>query len=1116
MLKLSRNGIGLLTAQYRSVLRKCFILNMCAAGIAIAFAGTANAWNPGDIVDSADYPTLTTQMGNLINYDTTTDIAGMYLSGTYSSELYNIGLNNDAWIQNYEGQLVVGRNSGGSAVTTVISNLHNITGDSYTDGGGAIFNGNDKTKDIAGGEFSVYNSTFSRNSVSTDGFLYPMAAGGAIANVSRTAATITGTNFTENYAMSFTDALGGAIYNGTNTVNAPSGAQSAYGNITSSGNTFTSNHAGNISGTYAGYTIDYVPSWLVTSWQTDNPTVYANQLGMAKNAAGGAVYNGGELKKATFTSTNDTFKNNFALGLSAKGGAIANYSTITVTNGTLDSNAAITVYAPDAGLTEANALGGAFYNENDSTTTAQIIDSAITNNKVAVVESTGGYTYNAFGGAIYNNGSTDTANLAIKAQNADVTISGNGITVVVADDSAVENFRGGAIYNGNQGKLDLTSSGTHAININSNSAKEGGALYNAGTVNVTAGDTSAVNFNGNSATDNGGALYNAAGANFNATLTDAGKIVFNTSSDSVYNLGTITITGANTAPAITLYRPNAIDTTATQVVLNSEFGGTGTYNISTTQLNLGTSGLINLDPVMVLKNNYVNMADGSKIYLSSADTVNNNNFYLSSGALLDYTDTNPAADVTLANTIENAGTVKYAAATGDTDINIATVMKNSGVLNVADGLLTNVNVGTLNSANGNQIVINLDNPNLKADVITVADKISGTTNVKFVDMTNADISQVTLGEDDKIYFAKTQTDQSYNFGKTFLTNAANDEYKIVVGHEQNGSVYDWFLHRYKGLLPEEIAMIDLPRAAIEQTRSILFNVSRTNRGQCSCYEDRCQNSFCRYESGDTKTRLWATPFYRSGTYDSPVETDFKLKGIDFGLDIQPTHSDMFGVFGSYRDGKYENDGKGKKYSTLLGGSELDIKSMVAGLYYRRYFGNLYFLGAGYGGKLDIDMKADTGAKASTDGLNLGLQGELGYDIKTSNRSILTPSLRATYDYLKFDDAKDNNGRQYEYDKVHEVELEAALKFEYQFNDETQLPTSAYIKPSVIQTIASGGKVTINGTEYDKTVDNDTLGRIEIGADTEIIEDLSLGLFGNYTFGSEYKAWGVGGNVRYVW
>ncbi|MCQ2734587.1 MAG: hypothetical protein MJ212_01370, partial [Alphaproteobacteria bacterium] len=42
MLKLSRTGIGLLTAQYRSILKKCFILNMVAAG-AMLYAGSAKA-----------------------------------------------------------------------------------------------------------------------------------------------------------------------------------------------------------------------------------------------------------------------------------------------------------------------------------------------------------------------------------------------------------------------------------------------------------------------------------------------------------------------------------------------------------------------------------------------------------------------------------------------------------------------------------------------------------------------------------------------------------------------------------------------------------------------------------------------------------------------------------------------------------------------------------------------------------------------------------------------------------------------------------------------------------------------------------------------------------------
>ena len=101
-------------------------------------------------------------------------------------------------------------------------------------------------------------------------------------------------------------------------------------------------------------------------------------------------------------------------------------------------------------------------------------------------------------------------------------------------------------------------------------------------------------------------------------------------------------------------------------------------------------------------------------------------------------------------------------------------------------------------------------------------------------------------------------------------------------------------------------------------------------------------------------------------------------------------------------------------------------------------------------------------------------------------------------------------------QVHDIELEAGIKYEYQFNNEQQLPTTGYIKPSIVQTIANGGAVKVNDTTFDKTLENETLGRIEIGADAEIIKNFSLGAFGNYTFGSAYKAWGVGGNIRYTW
>ena len=45
MLKLSHRGLGLLNAQYRSVLKKCFLLNMVAASIMVAAPAMADDIN---------------------------------------------------------------------------------------------------------------------------------------------------------------------------------------------------------------------------------------------------------------------------------------------------------------------------------------------------------------------------------------------------------------------------------------------------------------------------------------------------------------------------------------------------------------------------------------------------------------------------------------------------------------------------------------------------------------------------------------------------------------------------------------------------------------------------------------------------------------------------------------------------------------------------------------------------------------------------------------------------------------------------------------------------------------------------------------------------------------
>lgn len=521
--------------------------------------------------------------------------------------------------------------------------------------------------------------------------------------------------------------------------------------------------------------------------------------------------------------------------------------------------------------------------------------------------------------------------------------------------------------------------------------------------------------------------------------------------------------------------------------------------------------------------------------------------------------------------VENSGYIVYNDENrADSDIGIAhhLVNKTGGVIHSGyDGYITkNIHIGTLNSTGG-KITINMDNTNLVAsdtehklipldnipegyqfgyyegahyvsEVITIDKAITGDTIVVFYKEAAAEnettpYDNTTLDVGQRIYFAQTPGEygvdlNTYSFN---VENGHNPNYEIKVGYDYNdkASVYDWFLYRPTitppppgpEIPPEVIALIDLPRSSIEQLRSLRLPLNRTNKGQCNCYADQCDNRFCKFEDANFKARTWATPFYRTGSFEKPIDTDFDLFGVDFGLDFQPTTKDQIGFFGSYRNGKYKNDGNkkhigdAKKYYSY-DGSSLKLESWLGGAYYRRYIGDLYLMGAMFGGKIDADVKGKNGVKAAVDGVTVGAQAELGYDIRMTQRSVLTPLVRGTYNFIDFDKTKDTVGKEVTFGDIHNFEIEAALKLEYQFNGERELPTTGYIKPSVIQMLASGGEVTVDGVEYRDTLENETLGRIEVGFDAELVKNLSLGAYSNYSFGSDYDAWEFGGNVRIVW
>lgn len=905
---------------------------------------------------------------------------------------------------------------------------------------------------------------------------------------------------------------GGAVYNN---------GKITISNAMFKNNTVTSAIHSSFGGAFVNNSSDGILSQIIDSSFINNKAISKSEEN--SGSSGGAIHvqswNKGTISRLEILAQNNDilFQNNSAEAVSGRsfGGAIATDNRGQLEIHTDGHNIVFDTNSAAYGGAISNAASGSNQSEVGGTSNTSYLRIAAEKGNIVLQNNTasqeGGALFNysetsgmnfyaeggysvllqansaVNGGAISNtadpNKPTDKGNILVQLGN-------NGLVQFVKN---IASDNGGALYN--LGNFDVKVEGTTNIsnlNFEGNSAKNGGAVYNNGNFSGDLQKETTMLFNGNTASSGlGGAIYNTNNGIVNIKLADSAKIVLNTASDDIYNLGTVTITGDSAAPVVISHTYNGGATTAaanmgnTQVIVNSTLGGSGVYNVANTNLNLGSTGYIDYEPTLNLSDNSINLASKSYLNLDTGDTLLNNNFNIAENSVINYKATKDKPDVTLANT-----------------------MVNSGLLNLGDGVVSDVTISTLKSENGT-IRINIDNPSYTADRIIISDKIYGTTNVLVENGNN-----MTLGLDDKIYFAQTQSTQSLDDYK-FVSKINNGLYEIAIDHDAGTTVNDWYFYRTKYLNPEVIAYIDLPRSSIEQSRSLLFNIERLSKGRCDCYQDG-YNYTCHFKDLGPKNRLWATPVYRSGTFDKPVETDVKMYGVDFGIDHQFNIHSQFGVFGSYRSGTYENSGKSEGEILSRYGSELDITSILGGAYYRQYFGNLFMNGAVYGGTQSADVKADNDVSASVDGINIGAQAEIGYDIRTSKRSVLTPSIKATYDYIKFDDAKDSTGKTVEFDTIHDIELEAGIKYEYQFNNEQQLPTTGYIKPSIVQTIANGGAVKVNDTTFDKTLENETLGRIEVGADAEIIENFSLGAFGNYTFGSAYKAWGVGGNIRYTW
>ena len=1016
----------------------------------------------------------------------------------------------------------------GGAIYNYNASIGNITGDFTNNSstsktaaslGGSIYNYGGTIEDIEG-DFDG-NSTMANND----------AHGGAIYNTNQIG-TITG-NFTDNTATSTNMAAwGGAIYN-------------VSGSITEINGDFANNSTSAQTTALGGAINNHGSIGTITS-NFDGNTVQSNTI----YAQGGAIYN--ESSSATIDGIIGDFSNNQATGnTDSQGGAIFNNGAIGDIDGNFENNTATG--------TNGIALGGAIYNYS-STNTIGNITGDFTNNTVdssnyaqggavhnrGIIQSISGdfegntatsQTAHAQGGAIYN----------LAAPNAITSITGNFTDNNV---EAALGAEGGAIYNHDSSLGTITGDFSGNYAQSTQASARGGAFYSggSGTIDSISGDFTN-NYAKTTNADNlafGGAVYTSQ----NLTFTTNGQdrlISGNYTQDSEgkdYNA--IYIQGSNnsdTAPTITFDVSDGGNWVINDSIEGGfEDGSSVTYDGY--YYNLAFIG----DEVPVTDKIQGDTSTGHTTqYISMNNDIINANQVLVEGTTLrlgkhQYDD---EAQASVGNFT-----------TGDGSEPVTVLTLRNATLDIHNNLYDTINLAGWNASTGtNFLHIDVDVENMKADELHITGDVEGTTQLIIHPSSDADIR----GE--SIVFAQSTNDNEgseesfevyrvyqspYMFdiamtgeGTTehewslFMNDVENDDFMVEEpdepgtdepgtdepGTDEPGTdepgTDEPDADEPSGDIPsttnlvyaEVIAYDALPAAALEQTRGMIDNISNQVKNS-RVYSKSC--SFVdSHWNGEPYYNLWVNPTYYVSNIDSPVDIDAKIWGIEAGGDIQHDINNRLGIFVSYRQGNYDMDGAGDRYYSTIG-SEIDIDSYIAGLYYRYDKNNWWGFGTLYGGIQKADFKTDDGMKADTDGYEFGASVEGGYDYALSDTLYLTPELGVYYTHIDYDNLKDCFGKEARYDNIDEVELEAGLKLTKTFMMDEGY-ANAYIKPSIVQTLISGGDVHVTNMDNVDAIEDATLGRIEMGGSYSFTDNLSAYCWANYTFGTDYEgsAFGLG-------
>ncbi len=437
-------------------------------------------------------------------------------------------------------------------------------------------------------------------------------------------------------------------------------------------------------------------------------------------------------------------------------------------------------------------------------------------------------------------------------------------------------------------------------------------------------------------------------------------------------------------------------------------------------------------------------------------------------------------------------------------LNGADITLNGGNLHFDNGVINNdIAFGKLTGGNGT-LHIDVDTLNQTADQITVQ-KLAGTVNVVAYNIGGSD-----NGAFDKtgasILFARVTEPGN---GKFRVLRVENSAYEWLTDSNilNNGST-EWLMSIKKTedgkqpvVVAEAAGYMGLTAASFEQTRGMIRNIEAKTAASmiyihsCGGYYDHCYNREPLYN-------LWISPVYASSSVDAPVKLDADIYGFEAGGDLQQDAYNRFGVFASYRHGKYDLDGKNDFYAINTAG-DIDIDSYIGGLYYRYTDRRLWTMATVFGGIQKADLKTDDGVKTDSDAVQLGAALNAGYAFMLSDSFAIEPRAGINYTQITWDDIHDRYGKTAKFDNASQFELEAGIKFEKTLTLNAE-PAKLYIQPGILQIYSSGDKVTVSGLNTVHTLDDMTLGSIKGGVSYRVNNRINV--FGNfgYLYGSDYE------------